>query len=277
MKLIEVNFNGGLGNQLFQYATARGIMKNTDFLFLNVNSYYDDYLERKFKLFKYNIKGSLNKNKLIEKSFIPFTKINIILCKLNLYSLIKENSFFIQYDIKKKTKFFTSILGFWQSEIYFKNIRNELLFELTPKVIPDLPEIIKFRNTVGVHIRRTDYLNDLRYGFIGEVYYWNAISLIKKKVINPCFVIFSDDLQWCKNFFNEESIFFCDEFDWQEDYHQLYLMSKCKHQIIANSSFSWWGAWLNTNPEKIIIRPKTPFRDPTLLYENYYPTNWIAM
>ena len=277
LRVFLLKVEGGLGNQMFQYATARALMKNFDFLLFNVSSYKDDYLDRKFKLLNYNIMGSVSKNKFFEKAFIPNTTINIILDKLSLYSLIKGNGFLIHNELLQKTKLFTRIQGFWQSELYFNSIRSELISEFMPKVIPTLPKIFLFPNTVGIHVRRTDYLNDLRYGFIGENYYRNAMSLVKQKVLNPCFILFSDDIQWCKRTFREESIVFSDVFDWLEDYDQLYLMSKCKHQIIANSSFSWWGAWLNTNPHKIVVRPIKPFNDPSLLYENHYPSNWIAI
>ena len=277
MRFIEVILNGGLGNQLFQYATARALMKKSDLLFFNVNSYSDNYLERKFKLLNYKVKGSVTKNVLLEKAFIPSTNVNMLLSQLNLYSLIKENGFFIHHELSQKTNVFTRVLGFWQSELYFNEIRNELVTEMKPKVIPTIPQIFNFQNTVSVHIRRADYLCDLRYGFIGEDYYRNAIFFMKQNLVNPCFILFSDDLAWCKSVFEGKDIFFCEECDWQEDHLQLYLISKCKHQIVANSSFSWWGAWLNANPDKIVIRPNKPFNDDSLYYENYYPSDWICL
>ena len=132
-------------------------------------------------------------------------------------------------------------------------------------------------NTVAVHVRRTDYLKDDRYGFLGEDYYRNALNIIKQKLSNPTIIFFSDDMLWCKKVFENDSIFFCEDPVWKDDFLQLYLMSKCKHQVISNSSFSWWGAWLNQNVNKIVIRPVRPFRDVSLYYENHYPTDWIAI
>jgi hypothetical protein len=277
MKLFEVILNGGLGNQLFQYATARALMKKSDLLLFNVNSYREDYLKRKFNLLNYNVRGFVTNNILLNKAFIPSTNVNIFLNHLSLYSLIEENGFIFHNELSPKTNFFTRILGFWQSELYFSKIRTELISELKPKEIPILPQIFTFPNVVAVHIRRTDYLTDLRYGFIGEDYYWKAINLIKQKVVNPFFVFFSDDMEWCKKTFNGDSMYFSDQFDCQEDYYHLYLMSKCNHQIIANSSFSWWGAWLNDYPNRLIIRPANPFNDHTLLHEKYYPASWISI
>jgi len=277
MRFIEVHLAGGLGNQLFQYATARALMKKSDFLFFNINSYKEDYVGRSFKLFNYNIKGSIISNKWMQKIFAPNTKFNKIIEYLGLYSLITEKDFFIHYDLVNKTKFITSTIGFWQSENYFKSIRDELLNEINLNYKIVLPEIFNLPNTVAVHIRRNDYLTDPRYGFIGELYYRNAIYLLRQKLETPLFIIFSDDLVWCRSIFSDEKFHFFDDAIWTEDYQQLYLMSKCSHQIIANSSFSWWSAWLNQYSNKIIIRPAKPFNDPDLLYENYYPFDWIAL
>ena len=91
------------------------------------------------------------------------------------------------------------------------------------------------------------------------------------------FIVFSDDLVWCKNKFNYNKFIFFEDENWSNDYLQLYLISKCNHQIIANSSFSWWGAWLNTYQNKIVIRPQQPFIDESLMNKFYYPKEWISI
>jgi hypothetical protein len=277
MKFIYVKLNGGLGNQLFQYATARGVMRKNDMLLLNLNSFDEDYLGRQFRLHNYKIGGAIIGSKKLKKIFIPNTKVNLFINKLGLYANIEERGFFVHKEIKSRLNLINYIQGFWQSEDYFKEIRLDLLNELVPREIPQLPPIFIQANTVAVHIRRTDYLTDNRYGFLGEEYYRSAIQIFKQKINNPVFIIFSDDYVWCKKVFGKEAILFCEDLNWQHDYLQLYLMSRCSHQIVANSSYSWWGAWLNVNPEKIIIRPKTPFKDLSLLYENHYPKSWIAI
>ncbi len=277
MRFIEINFIGGLGNQLFQYAAARGLMNKNDILVLNVSSYSDDYLGRQFVLRKYKIFGNVIRGKKLENIFTPNTNANLFFAKLGLYAQIKEKGFFIDTEIKWRLKLITRMQGYWQSEEFFKDIREDLLNEIVPKVIPQLPLIFKQGNTVAIHIRRTDYLTDNRYGFLGEEYYRSAMRLVKQKIVNPVFIMFSDDKEWCKQVFENDDIQFCEDLNWQEDYLQLYLMSRCSHQIIANSSYSWWGAWLNRNPDKIVIRPKVPFRDSTLLYVNHYPEDWIPI
>ena len=108
-------------------------------------------------------------------------------------------------------------------------------------------------------------------------YYLNAIKLIKEYVTDPLFVLFSDDLEWTKQHFNTKEYVYCEQKEWETDYLQLHLISKCTHQIIANSSFSWWGAWLNENQSKIVVRPIKPFNDESLYYENHYPKDWLAI
>lgn len=278
LKIINTKFKAGLGNQLFQYAAARSLMKKNDFLLFDLSNYQNDYLSREFTLNQFRVKGQVLSNKIFHKFFIPNTKLNIVLAALKGFSFIKENGFYIHENLRKECKLITTIEGYWQSADYFENIRNQLIKEIVPHDLPSLPDFIRETNTVAVHIRRTDYVKDERYGFLGLDYYNEAISYFKQKLNNPFFIFFSDDIDWCKNNFTdlEEAIFF-EEKMWQNDFLQLFLMSKCKHQIIANSSFSWWGAWLNTNENKIIIRPKKPFNDDSLCYQNYYPVNWISL
>jgi hypothetical protein len=275
--VIRVNFAGGLGNQLFQYAAGRSLMGKWDILLFGLSDYEKDYAIRSFALFNYKVKGSALGSSFINKLFIPGTKANRCLSNLGLFKELTETAFFIDSDLAGKCKVVTILEGYWQSEIYFAHIRTQLLKELQPMKLPLMPEIVKRPNTVAIHVRRGDYLHDLRYGFLGVNYYKNALYVIKQKVNDPLFLIFSDDPDWCKEFFINENIFFFDQAHWQKDHLQLYLMSKCSHQIIANSSFSWWGAWLNQNENKVVLRPDQPFKDKTLFYENYYPKDWIVI
>jgi len=192
------------------------------------------------------------------------------------YRMIAEDGLRIQ-KLPHRLGALTSISGFWQSEYYFKDIRPTLLKELTPIDIPAFPEWLNRKNTVAVHIRRADYLVENGFGALSEAYYHRAMVVLRQKIEDPVFIFFSDDIPWCRSRFSENGILFCDDAQWKEDYLQLFLMSKCRHQIIANSSFSWWGAWLNANPEKIVIRPEKPFLDESLLYESYYPADWVSV
>lgn len=275
---LELKIVGGLGNQLFQYAAGRSLsIKNKiPYLLLNTESYKTDPFGRKFGLTNFRIKGAVIKNEMLRKAFRKGTKINRFISGSPLYHTIEEDGLKLQ-PIADKTRFVTSLSGYWQSDFYFSDIHPILLEELVPLDLPALPELLNKKNTVAVHIRRSDYLGDNRFGALGEKYYHDAIETAKKRIENPFFIFFSDDIDWCKDKFKGENIFFCDYKDWDKDYLQLYLMSKCSHQIIANSSFSWWGAWLNNNAGKIVIRPERPFVDQSLMYESYYPKEWISI
>ncbi len=277
---ININFFGGLGNQLFQYAAVRGLNEKC-LLFFNTDGYKNDHLNRQFGLRYFQVKGKIiNDKKYILKLFTPKTKLNQLIYKIGLFADIKEQGFFVHESKQLETKLLSSITGFWQSELYFKHIRKQLLTELIPSALPPYPNFIQNSSTtVAVHVRRTDYLEDSRYGFLGELYYRRAIELCKSKIESPTFIFFSDDINWCKKTFSRDDsiIFFENESAWEKDYLQLYLMAQCNHQIIANSSFSWWSGWLNKNENKLVVRPEKPFNDTTILYESYYPESWIAL
>ncbi|NCQ11249.1 MAG: alpha-1,2-fucosyltransferase, partial [Bacteroidetes bacterium] len=137
-------------------------------------------------------------------------------------------------------------------------------------------------NSVSLHIRRGDYVDNKYFAQIPLEYYYNSIELIENKFPNSSYYVFSDNLNWVKNNFKTNvNLHFVDANDSSTDFMELYLMSKCNHNIIANSTFSWWGAWLNKNPDKIVIAPKVWFGDKTA-QENYkngqhVPNNWIKM
>ena len=276
---MEIKITDGLGNQLFQYATARSlcIKKNIPHLLLNADSFKHNNLGRELGLKNFNIGAKVIKSRFIEKVFRDGTKYNKILSVFPFYKVIIESGLKPQ-EIQTKTGMLTSVSGYWQSEYYFKNIRSLLLKEITPKDLPTFPNWINNKNTVAVHVRRTDYLTEKQIGALGVKYYQNAINTIRNMLNDPLFIFFSDDIEWCrKNFNNDNGVIFCEENEWSKDYLQLFLMSKCSHQIIANSSFSWWGAWLNQNPDKIVIRSEDPFANTELMYESRYPKEWMSV
>jgi hypothetical protein len=277
--LLEVKLKGGLGNQLFQYATARGlcVKKKIPILLFNTDNYDVDPVGRTFALLNYNVKGSLIHGALTRKLFRRGTKYNRIISWLSVYGGIEELGLKL-HNFPNRMRPFCSLNGYWQSDFYFREIRSLLLKEIVPLARPDFPDWQQEEaNTVAVHVRRSDYLAENEFGILSEEYYRNSIDLARKRIADPLFIFFSDDLEWCKANFKSKDFLFCDQQEWHRDYLQLFLMSKCKHQIIANSSFSWWGAWLNDNPGKQIFRPERPFLKSSLQYESYYPADWIGV
>ncbi len=153
----------------------------------------------------------------------------------------------------------TYLKGYFQSEKYFKHNKNKILKLFTcESVINQLKEKYKHelnKSTCSIHVRRGDYLNLSDHHPVQNMdYYINAINEIG---LDKTFFVLSDDISWCKDNFNFlENVIYCEN---NEDYEDLYLMSLCSHNIIANSSFSWWGAWLNRNKNKKVIAPKKWF------------------
>ena len=164
--------------------------------------------------------------------------------------------------------------GFWQSDKYFAEYQSEIIAEFQPKVVSAKMEEYKqlFSNmeSCAVHIRRGDYVNI--NGCIDMTYYKKAMEMLREKK-NCTFVFFSDDIEWVKqNFSNAEKAIFFDEKTGISDLEEFFIMSYCKNQIIANSSFSWWAAYLNTAENKTVIAPEIE-----KWAGDFYPANWIKL
>lgn len=281
-----VRFEGGLGNQMFQYAIyymgkKKGYDVSADCSFYESNIAHNGLeIEKIFgiELNKTNIQYILYKQDILSKT----------LRKLGLNfsnnDVIKENKAkYIPNLLTDKNKH-KYLFGYWQSEKYFCSIRSEILSSFK---FPNLGEksqkmldMIQSTNSIAMHIRRGDYILAKIYENLGESkYYENAMNYFENRFENITYFIFSDDLTWCKNNLrsNKRAIFVdCNK--GRDSFFDMKLMSHCKHNIIANSSFSWWGAWLNDNPNKIVLAPHKWFTrmsgyDDT----NIVPESWIKV
>lgn len=283
---------GGLGNQMFQYAAGRrsAHVNNTQ-LKLDITGYEKQIgiTPRKYLLHIFTIQeniSSINEiNRLKNKGFIRkvIKKINPFL-QNNLY--IKERYF--NFDPSMLNICENSYLeGYWVSDKYFKDIENTIRKEFTFKDEPDVTNqktINQIRNceSVSIHIRRGDYVSDPKtnqfHGVCGLDYYHQAIKYMTSKIKNPYFFVFSDDPKWCKtNLQLKYPVIYVSHNLGKKDYEDMRLMSLCKHNIIANSSFSWWGAWLNKNKNKIVIAPKKWFQDKSINTNDLIPESWTKI
>ncbi len=268
---------GGLGNQLFQYAVAKQLSVFLDQeLFLDL-SFFETYKEPDvFKLDKFNVHFRIASKKDIEKLKRKNTKgikakVFRHLFKRPYYLNNKyhfDPTWFRRNDWKKLKKFKDIYLsGYFGNPVLFYQIEDLLKEEFTLK--GDLNKEnklmlnkIKKVESVMIHVRRGDYINNKFFVSLPISYYMNGIKKIKEKVKNPAFFVFSDDLEWTrKNLKIEDETHYVCINNSKTDYMELVLMSSCKHAIIANSTFSWWGEWLNNNPNKIIIYPEKWFSD----------------
>lgn len=286
--MIIIKMCGGLGNQMFQYALARNItILNNIEVKLDL-SWFEKFKERKYTLPCFKIE----KNIASKKEVIRLKKFQRRDGRLTLiYNLFRKKN---ASHIKEKSSSFkpeilniknnTYLEGHFQSEKYFKNIRNIIQKEFTlknqTKKFKKIKKQIIENNSTSIHIRRKDYTTEKVQKTLclqPLAYYLNAIKKIKDSINNPVFFIFSDDIEWAKNNLkiNLPIIFVSDK--GLQDYEELILMSKCKHNIIVNSSFSWWGTWLNNNPKKIVYAPKKWFNDKSKNIKDLIPESWIKL
>ncbi len=289
MSNMIVNLIGGLGNQMFQYAFAFS-QKNNQLIKLDITDFKKDKL-RDYQLDLFNIKSVLATEK--EALDLKHKKRNIFIRTFRkpkkwgfAYTYYPEPHFHFDkkaLDVKNDVYF----EGFWQSEKYFKKYRKDLLKQFTLKTAlsqkaQEYQQKITQVPSVSLHIRRGDYITNAKinasHGVCGLDYYKKAVSKITKQVKNPHFFIFSDDLEWAKNNldFIENKSFITLE-PTAPPHESIILMSKCQHNIIANSSFSWWGAWLNQNPKKQVITPKKWFNDSNKDTKDLIPDSWNCL
>ena len=285
--MIIIKLNGGLGNQLFQYSLGRKLsIKNNDIFKLDLSGFTKDN-PRSYSLGHFNIVENLAKKEDVAK----FNKkgLSKLFEKIKPYykkSVIKYKGYdFDQNILKLSGNFYLD--GYWQSEKYFQDIENTIRKEITlkeplPSKYYELINAIKNSDSVSVHIRRGDYVANKKfskiYNSLDEKYYQRAIKFIAERISDPRFFIFSDDIEWAKRNLDipYPKIFVSGENE-MKDYEELILMSLCKHNIIANSSFGWWGAWLNKNPDKIVISPDKWFNNETDSAKDLIPQNWIRL
>lgn len=287
--MVIVKLMGGLGNQMFQYAAARSLSGDKKILidssFLEENQKEDDFFtSRPYELGIFKFLHVKLVNNLVVHFLLKTVKKSI-----RSFSIIRRTVYITDENINSKGKTWgiKYLDGYFQKPLYFENIREVILDEFTFPVIPEglrnvCDQIQSSNDSIGIHIRRGDYLkavNQKVHGILPTSYYIKATELIKTRINNPQYFVFSDDPDWCRN-----NLSFLGK-----DYHlnvgdypawtDMFLMSQCKHQIIANSSFSWWAAWLNRYNKKIIVTPKQWFLGQ--LKENdaeaLIPPEWIKI
>ena len=270
-----VRFKGGLGNQMFQYAFLEALRNEGRVVKTSLGGYEKNVSSRCFSLNKVfsNISLDLVSNEEFQVIDQEWKDLKEKTGESGNYFECYEEQFFWIEDVERqactyqpnvfKTKNCVFV-GYWQSEKYFKNIRSFLLdkfvFTNISEELEAVSSVLSTQQYISVHIRRGDYLQypDTYMGICTPEYYNQAIQYFVETLEMRYFVFFSDDMEWVKNNFAIPNAIYCgrDMFDKYEDWYDLYLMTNCKHNIIANSSFSWWGAWLNQSEDKVVIAPK---------------------
>jgi len=278
--MIISKVTGGVGNQMFQYAIAKSIATaRKDSFKLDITAYETYMLHNGYRLNSFSLKGVLAKKDEIFRlrgfNNRIFNKFNIF--KPKSYYLEKERTIYDENVFNYKDIYLD---GYWQNEAYFLDIRESLLKDfklkelLSRKVEASLIDI-KSSSSIAVHVRRGDYLNHPEIGVLSVDYYKRAVGYINTKVNKPKFFIFSNDISWCKENFSfiEEATYIEES---ESELEDLELMKNCKHNIVANSSFSWWAAWLNESQDKIVIAPKQWMAINPKNYK-WSPSSWVEI
>lgn len=275
MKIIKIH--GGVGNQLFQYAFAKALeLKTRQRIYIDVSEYR--HIKHHSGLALNNILNNLSSIKILDNRYIRFLLKGLNLVGLKRFYYVQNN--FIFTDINKVIRYIY-LDGYWHSFSYFQDcwdlIKSDFDFEVN--LNKEQIKILKMINHVestSIHVRRGDYLNKNNsiYEILGMDYYNKAIKEIIKRKPDAVFFIFSDDINWAKdNFKSDKKFFFVEDNDPMVDLH---LIKSCKNNILANSSFSWWGAWLNSNNQKLCIAPDGWYKN-LKLHPFLYPPEWVII
>jgi hypothetical protein len=306
--MIIINFKGGLGNQLFQYAAGCALLlrqqeKNTSvnkdnyaenkdlssILKLDITGYGENNgidTMRHYSLSPFNIKAEIATRKEIRKLKYPYGIISKGWRFFKAKVLRQFNTNFHQRIFDARGPLYLD--GFFQTEKYFKDKEKEIRADLTLKnplgqeAQKASARIQNAGNSVSLHVRRGDYVSDpktnQRHGLCGPNYYSQALERMTSKIGKDITVfVFSDGIDWVKE--NMPIPFPAVYVSSSEiaDYEELIIMSQCHHHIIANSSFSWWGAWLNPRPDKVIIAPSQWVRTTRFDLKDIVPSGWIRI
>lgn len=294
MKVIISFLSGGLGNQMFQFATAQALALRHGHQLKVDPSYYRMYRQNRV----YELADVFHHR--FEKA-APRDLAQVLGWKRFIHQNPTLRRFFRRlpgagtWVVEPHYHFWPELMkhqhpclleGDWQSPRYFQNFSKEITacFSFRQDSFNDgwLLEKVKKSNSVGIHLRRGDYVSNqhtLSYHGICEVdYYRQAIALIRKREKHAKFFVFSDDIGAAREVLTGESdLFFVEPDENRPNHFDMMLMSCCRHNIIANSTFSWWAAWLNQNPTKIVIAPQRWFAAGHLSDRDLIPTDWTRL
>lgn len=291
--MIILHLSGGLGNQMFQYAFGRAQAKRlgvelklalSDPTLIIHNGFelkrlFDIQANEALPADMRSILG-LQHNTLVQKA-IKISGLQKLFCS----PIVQEPHFHFTPKMLALNDN-SYIYGYWQSEKYFSEIEHEIRsdFSFKPalsKTNIDAAEKIGSCNSISLHVRRNDFANNSKinatHGLCSLNYYNEAIQYVAKRIGNPHFFVFSDDPAWAQS--NLDINYPCDFIKHNhglESYNDMRLMSLCNHHIIANSSFSWWGAWLNPKESKLVIAPRQWFINDNNT-KDLIPQNWVRL
>lgn len=285
--MIIVRMVGGVGNQLFCYAYAKSLQQKGYDVKIDISTFKFNKIDS-YEFDKYNIDIPISTLEENERLFN-----NSLLSKI-----LKRFGIDISNKVREKSLLFDESLlrindnsyvdGYFQNEKYFYDIRDIILEQISiNRPLSNFTKSIQkkinsLNNTCSIHVRRGDMANDINvkiHGVCSVEYYNNAIEYLKNKLGEVNYFIFSDDFEWCRSNLKIDNAIFVESDEHRIAHEDIYLMSLCDHNIIANSTFSWWGAWLNDNVSQISIAPMEWFKDKKYQKQSQdiVPNGWIKI
>lgn len=275
--MIIVKLKGGLGNQMFQYAMGRNLaIERNDILKLDKSSFetqVSNNTKRSYGLYFYNI---------VENIALPeeiYDLTNQSLAGSRNKRVITENVHYSYNPIISDAKDIY-LIGYWQNENYFSRIQQDLQKEFSLKSFYDthLMDQVNKKSSVAVHVRRGDYFLNPKYSMYqvcDRRYYISCIDIMKEYISNPFFFFFSDDPEWVQENIVPQKNFAM--ISGENENIDLWIMQNCKHFILSNSTFGWWGAWLSKSEDKIVLAPDKWVNND--IFNNLDPvvSTWIKM
>ena len=286
--MIIVNIAGGLGNQMFQYACGQAIaaattheVRYTTDIFAQQSTHNGYELGRVFGLSvpmatTYDLRkiiGKLYAHPTCRRAMMKYQAPQSVLGKR--FRIERGNAF--DENLAKGLEAGGYIHGYWQSERYFAPIVDQIRTAFTFRDVENATLPNREQNNVSVHVRRGDYLNaGSIHASCNADYYFRALDKLDLKACDTRVYVFSDDPEWAREELSKlhPNTHFVEGNIGADSFKDMYLISRCDHHIIANSSFSWWGAWLNPSPQKRVIAPKRWFGDPSLDDSDILPKSW---
>lgn len=286
MRRIIVRLKGGLGNQLFQFARGYSLaIENGADLYLDRSYFYHDARHGGVMLRDWTLPDSVRDvsiGSIASWLLRVDEKLGHVCSRCFDVGLIAEKG-------RTSSRAGTVILdGYWQDARFFDRHTSALRAFMHPAVDLSSEAILlnerieRVSGAVSLHVRRGDYVTDSAaqqvHGVLGLDYYERAVQYVLKHVAEPRFFVFSDDIEWAESSLSLPGQVEFVRLPDTSPVVDMYLMSRCAHNVIANSTFSWWGAWLNASPDKIVIAPKAWFSDPVMNSRTaIVPSEWVRL
>jgi hypothetical protein len=290
MRIIKIF--GGLGNQMFQGALALALHKqNKSEVYLDISHFEQFQTHQGFELQRLFALDLPIASDTQLKSVLGWkhSKVGQNIMERKRLSFLRSTNYYKEDCSPFSEDVFRLndpcyIVGFWQNERYFSHIEHVIRdkFRFDPPLTGKNTQLASLASDgipVSLHVRRGDYVgNSAFHGLLGRSFYLRAMKYIEQQLTNPTYFVFSDDLDWVRsNIPIDKEHHFISHNQGEDSFYDLWLMSLCEHHIIANSSFSWWGSWLNPSPDKMVLAPKKWFTDPKMCDVDPIPKSWIKI